>query len=180
MINAEIIKFRTLKSKRNSKNHLNLEKRLYWPVPYLQKDDQLAELQNVTRKLEWVFFLPPILLNDKAYLYHSNESLGVFPEHVLEGICWESQYSGRNGCSGWDGFGRSRMTLRESLGDTRLIHQLSNPILPHRFPNTFFDIVYNRQTSSGHKKPWTCVLWPAGAVMRAVGQVHPHWQFHRY
>lgn len=114
-------------------------------------------------------FPPPlqILLNNEAYLYHSNKSFRVFLEDVLKGTGWKAQYSGWNGCSGWDRFIRSRVTLIESFRDTRWIHQLSDPVLPDHFPNFSFDITYAWQTSSDHKKPWTSAPWPRG-VMRAA------------
>lgn len=56
-----------------------------------------------------------ILLNNEAYLYHSNKSFRIFLEDVLKGTRWKSQYSGWNGCPGWDCFIRSRVTLIERV-----------------------------------------------------------------
>lgn len=98
--------------------------------------------------------LPP----HSTYLHHSHKGFRVFLEHILEGTGWKPQYCGWSGCSGWDRFIGSRVTLRESSRDRGLIHQGSNPIPPKLLLCCCLCLT----DTSDHKKPSAAAPRPQG------------------
>lgn len=136
----------------------NLDK-LSWEILHLPKDE-LAEPLNI---LLWPGNESgsPFPLSS-TYLHHSDEGFRVFLEHILEGTGWKPQYCGWSGCSSWDSFIGSRVTLRENSRHTGLIHQLSNLILPK------FLFCCCLCADRTQKKPWTGAPWPRGWIHTCI------------